>query len=124
MSENVATEFSQDFMGRPVSTLQPTFVPQCMPLGHGWVPAQGKSLALFRQKPLCTQEVLLKDFMVHCMGQSYQWNTAQTEEASLGKYHLFHRLNFERSNHKYLRTRDRSRYGSEIMEGAYAVVSG
>lgn len=95
-----------------------------MPSGHGWVLAQGKNLALFRWKLSCTQEVLLKDFMVHCMGQSYQWNTAQTEEAPLGKYNLFHRLNFERSNHKYLRTRDSSRYGSEIMEVAYAVVSG
>lgn len=95
-----------------------------MPLGYGWVLAQGKNSPLFRRKPSCTQEVLLKDFMVHCIGQSYQWNTAQTEAASLGKYNLFHRLDFERSKHKYLRTGDSSRHGSEIMEVAHSIVLG
>lgn len=109
MSENVTTQNSPkiSWEGLLLPCNQLFFLPCSVHAIGPWVPAQRKNLPLFRRKPPCTQEVLLKDFMVHCMGQSYQWNTAQTEEASLGKYNLFHRLDFERSEH--LRTGDSSR---------------
>lgn len=74
----------------------PASVPLCAPLGHVWMPAQENNFALFGLKLSCTQEALLKDFTVHCMGQIYHWNTARIQGASLRKYDLFQRLNVER----------------------------
>lgn len=108
-------------MGRPVSTLQPAFFSlPCSVCAIGpWVGAGTREeFTIVQTEAVGYAGGSAEGLHGSMHGPSYQWNTAQTEAASLGKYNLFHRLDFERSKHKYLRTGDSSRHGSEIMEVA------
>lgn len=98
----------------------------CPTAEHGQMPTQGKNLALFRGKLPCTQEALLKDFMVHCMGQSHQppvdHSTNKTWSITLKTRFIPETWCWKVKTQKYLRNRGISSDGSEMMVYAHSII--